>query len=377
MSCPLSYCIRNTGYALLNDYYYDAGTYNGYPSWSGQSNNYRIFYKTSTSQWCLSNVLDGTCLLSGKSPCTSECPDFYSGYINSGVCPTPTPSYTNCSILDFDSYFDCESFVCGTNTPTPTKTSTPTPTPTPTDFCSIVSVDATIEYVTPTATPTSTVTPTSSGVIVRDCNYSGDVTFNTVNEYINCPISKQFSDCYDPNIIYTTTNVIINPSGGNVAQYMVFNANVNGSTKCISYIGVTYDITGGDVISLNSGPYGFSNTGGCSSCSPTRTPTPTPTITPTITATMTQTPTMTQTKTPTKSVTPTMTQTKTPTKSVTPTKTSTPTATPTKTSTPTQTPTRTSTPTQTPTRTQTPTVTPSSTPEPGLCGMDGYTVDIN
>ena len=327
MSCPSTYCISNTSFSTYTDIYNSSGTYNGLDSWSGQSNGYHIFYNTGTTQWCLSNVLNGTCLLAGKTPCVSSCPDLFSGYLSSGTCPTPTPTPTvNCSVLDFNSYFDCVPSNFVTSTPTPTLTKTPTPTPTTTNFCGILKVDVTISNVTPSPTSTPTPTPTTSKTIQRDITFSGDVTFNTVNTSFNCPTSKQFSDCYNPNTIYSTTDVLIVPNGTPITQYMVFNALVDGSTKCISYIGETTDIIGGNTIKLNSNPLGYSNLGGCGFCQPTPTPTQTQTRTPFPTPSPTQTPrpTQTQTQTPT----PTLTQTITPTNSQTPTPTKTQTMTP-------------------------------------------------
>jgi len=328
MSCPTNYCVRNTSFSLYDDNFSTNGNYSGYPSWSGSSNGYFIYFKSGTTQWCLSNTLGGSCLLSGKSPCTTECPDLFSSYLSSGTCPTPTPTPTNnCSVLDFESFFDCSPIDFTTSTPTPTPTKTPSPTPTTTNYCGIVKVDADVVSITATPTPTPTVTPTTSRPVNRDCSFSGDVTFNTITTNINCPISKQFNDCYDPNIIYTTTDVLVNPAGGEITQYMVFNANVDGNTKCISYIGTTYDIIGGNTITLSTGPLGYSNLGGCTYCQPTRTPTPTPSETPPLTPS--QTPTVTQT--PTRTVTPT----KTPTQTKTPTPSYTRTPTPTQTMTPT------------------------------------------
>jgi len=329
MSCLSEYCISNTSFPSYNDNFSDNGTYDGYPSWSGITNGYFIYFKTTTTQWCLSNTLGGNCLLSGKSPCTSECPDLYGTYFSTGICLTPTPTPTNnCSVLDFESFFDCSPISFITPTPTTTSTPTPTTTPTTTNYCNIVKVDAEIFSVSSSPTPTPTMTPTSSRPVNRNCSFSGDVTFNTVNVNINCPISKQFSDCDEPNITYTTTDVLIVQGGSELSEYMVFNADVDGNTKCISYIGVTYDTIGGNSITLNSAPLGYSNLGGCTYCQPTRTPTPTPTgtpiPTPTPTPTMTNTPTMTQT--PTNTNTPTMSQT--PRTTPTPTTTQTPTSTP-------------------------------------------------
>ena len=329
MSCLSEYCISNTSFPSYNDNLSSNGNYDGYPSWSGYTNGYFIYFKTETTQWCLSNTLGGNCLLSGKSPCTSECPDLFGTYFSTGICLTPTPTPTNnCSVLDFESFFDCSPISYLTPTPTSTTTPTPTQTPTSTNYCNILNVDADIVSISSTPTPTPTPTPTSSRPVTRNCSFEGDVTFNTVNVNINCPISKQFSDCNEPNIIYTTTDVLTVQGGSELSQYMVFNAYVDGNVKCISYIGVTYDTIGGNSIELNTPPLGYSNLGGCTFCQPTRTPTPTPTgtpiPTPTPTPTRTQTPTPTGTPTPT----PTPTQTYTPTQTNTPTMSQTPTSTP-------------------------------------------------
>ena len=321
------YCLSNTGNVLYNDNYEESGLYNGKPHWIGVSNGLIIYYSIENTQWCLSESLDGPCLLSGKSPCTTTCPDLNGVYFGTGMCLTPTPSATNnCDILDFQSFFDCEFESTPTPTPTPTQTPTNTPTPSSTNYCSIVNVVATINSNSPTPTPTPTITPTTSGPIDRPCHFYGDATFNTVDELLNCPISKQFQDCFNGTMYYTPNNVT-NPSGGQITQFMVFNALVDGSYKCISYVGTTTQISGVNNIVLNQGPYGFSNLNGCSFCTagPPSTPTPTPT------------------------------------------KTSTPTPTPTKT------------PTPTPTITPTITPTPSSTPpvQPTLCGLSAYTYNIS
>lgn len=282
MSCSTDYCISNTGNSNYDDNYQNAGTYNGYDYYVGVSNGLYIYYSTGGTQWCLSMSLDGPCFLTGKSPCISECPDLNNAFLNEGFCITPTPTPTNnCDVLDFSSIFDCEFEPTPTPTPTPTQTPTNTPTPSSTNYCSIVGVDATIISFTPTPTSTPTNTPTSSGIINRPCQFYGDVTFNTVDESINCPISKQFQDCYNGTMYYTTNNVI-NPSGGTIDQYMVFNALVDGLTKCISYVGTTTQIIGVNNIILNSGPYGYSNLGGCISCVPTLIPTYSPTKAPTL-----------------------------------------------------------------------------------------------
>lgn len=261
------YCISDTNNPDYDDNYSESGLHNNKPYWIGESNGLYIYYSTGTTQWCLSSELDGPCYLFGKSPCTSLCPDFLSEYLSTGVCTTTTTIGPPCETFDFEAIFDCDI----PPTPSPTSTLTPTPTPTITpsspNNC-VVDVDVTIISYTPTPTPTPTLTPSKTPEITRPCHFYGDVTFNTVNEDINCPVSKQFQDCFNGTMYYTTNN-ITNPSSGEITEFMVFNATVDGLTKCISYVGITPIVSGVNNIILNSGPYGFSNLGGCSSCTPT------------------------------------------------------------------------------------------------------------
>ena len=277
-----NYCVSSTGNPSIDDNYITGGTYNSTYYWTGQTNGYFIYYSSGNTQWCLSSLLGGSCLLSGKSPCVSDCPDLCDTYFSIGICPTPTPTPTNnCNVLDFSAIFDCEYTPTPTPTPTVSVTPTITPTPTSTSICSIMEVDACISGYTPTPTPTMTPTPSSTPIITRPCSFSGDVTFNTINDIIICPSSKQFQDCYNGAMYYTTIP-LYNPSSGDITQFMVFNATVDGETKCISYVGINNEVSGVNNIVLNSGPYGYANLGECSLCEPTPTPTPTPSSTPII-----------------------------------------------------------------------------------------------
>jgi hypothetical protein len=157
-----------------------------------------------------------------------------------------------------------------------------TVTPTPTNYCSMVSVDATIDTYSPTPTPTPTMTPTSSGIITRPCNVLGDVSFTTLEGHIGCPSSKQFQDCVT-GMMYYTTELVPTPSGETLTEFMIFKSYVDGVLKCISFVGINENIIGVNTIELVEGPTGYSNLGECVLCdvvsSPT--PTPTPTMTPT------------------------------------------------------------------------------------------------
>ena len=292
MSCTGStYCLSNTGNNSINDNYLSGGTHNGNLYYTGVSNNLFIYYSSSNDEWCLSTALDGSCIMSGDSPGAPDCPDLSNFYFSTGTCPTPTPSPTSavdCSTLDFEAIFDCDVIPTPTPTPTPTTTPTPTVTPTPTDVCGGTDIIATIESITPTPTPTPTITPTSSSPIVRPCVFSGDVTFNVIDGQIVCPYSFEFQDCVN-GAIYLTTTQVSNPSGGDLEEFDIFNANVNDESRCISFIGLNLNEIGGDVINLISGPIGKSNLGDCIYCGPSPSVTPTSTVTPTPTPTPTST----------------------------------------------------------------------------------------
>lgn len=306
MPCPSSiYCISNTGVPLYNDSYEDTLTnYNGVQYYTGQTNGLFIYYSSGDTQWCLSDTLGGTCFLSGKSPCSTTCPDLCDELFTTGSCPTPTPTPTNnCSSLDFAALFDCDLPPTPSVTPTMTVTPTVTVTPTSSSLCPASFIDATIYSVSPTPTSTPTMTPTPSVMVERDCTFSGAVTYDIINDDIICPFSYEFQDCFYQGKKYYTFDSLENPSSGEISQFMVFNATVNGENKCIHYVGFNNQISGTDHITLLTGPYGLSSQGKCILCDIINTPTPTPTqtVTPTITLTptVTRTPSITPTNTPT------------------------------------------------------------------------------
>ncbi len=296
MSCSINYCINGTG--TYDGDYLSAGTHNGYDYFTGDT--YTIFYSTGSTCWCLSSVLDGSCLLFGKSPCLSECPDLCDEFFSEGSCPPPTPVPSGCTTIDFDVIFDCEV----TPTPSPTPTSTPTPTPTPSpspyDPCSGVSLSVSAITYTPTPTPTPTTTPTPSPEVTRPCNYTGLVIFNTLDDYIRCSDSKKFKDCYN-GFSYISNDVILAPGGGQPLVGFVYGATINGNEVCVTYLGLVTNTSGVDNITLNT-TYGLESEGNCQTCLlPSPTPTPTSSSTPTPTPTPTSSSTPTPTPTPTSS----------------------------------------------------------------------------
>lgn len=283
-SCPTIYCISNTG---IYDGVYDImpTTHNGYDYFTGNTSpTYYIYYNTgSTPSWCLSTVLDGPCLLFGKSPCLDNCPDFCDTFFVSGSCvPTPTPTVA-CDI-DFDAVFDC--YVTPTPTPTPSVTASPTPTPTPVptiDLCSGVTMIVSGFTYTPTPTPTLSPTPSPTPDVTRPCNFNGVVTFNTLDGYINCANSKKFIDCATGFEYFSTQTLFDSANNPLIVDY-VYGGYINGVSSCFIYVGLVDNISGIDQVIINN-EYGLSSEGSCLLCDvipvPTVTPTPTPTVTPT------------------------------------------------------------------------------------------------
>ena len=287
--CSPIYCVNNTGLGY-DDTFVSGGTYNGDTYFSGVSTD-NVIYFTTGGTWCLSTTLGGGCLLEGPYPCTSTCPDLCDDYVFSGNCPTPTPTPTvNCSVLDFSAIFDCEVTPTPSVTPTISVTPTRTPTPTPSNPCGGRAVNVTISGYTPTPTATQTPTPTKTPQITRPCSISGNVIYNTIEGDIICPMSKQFQDCFNGQMYYTTSPVPL-PSGGTLTKFAIYKADINGVSKCVSFIGINLSVIGTDIIDVTNGPLGFSNLNECYLCTPNVTVTPTISLTPSITPTRTPTPT--------------------------------------------------------------------------------------
>lgn len=118
-----SYCLF-TNYGDFKQYdgtYYNYGTYDNHSLFYApeiQTPSY-IYYNTGETRWCLSSCAGGSCLIYGKSPSYSLCPDFSPSMFGQ-VCPTPAPSQVSaCSTFDFSAVFDCAVLPFTTPTPTP------------------------------------------------------------------------------------------------------------------------------------------------------------------------------------------------------------------------------------------------------------------
>jgi hypothetical protein len=300
--CSFSaYCI-NTGLGTYSQYdgiYSAVGVYNTYLYYTGDTTPVSyLYYFTSVTldnRWCLSTSLGGSCILFGRTPCLSDCPDLDEGYFNTGICPSPTPTMTPHCQLDFSSIFDCNVIPTPTPTPTVTTTTTPTPTVTQSSPCP-VDADITINIFPPAAspTPTPTITPTSSGFC---SNVGGTITSNMLTGIISCDQVNKFELCRqspnDPVTYFYTSSSSYLPNGDSISANSIYTAYINGSpfVSCVTYIGLVANVGNESTVSLVNGPFND-----CTICFPSPTPTPSPTITPTLTKTPTPTPTPTQTK---------------------------------------------------------------------------------
>jgi hypothetical protein len=287
MPCSSVYCISGAG---IYDGNYGIGPtqINGYDYFTGDTSpTYYIYYNSGSTNpsWCLSTLINGPCLLFGKSPCLTSCPDLCDTFFGVGPCPTPTPTPTAFCNIDFDAIFDCGITPTPSPTPTVTPTTTPTPTPTPTNPCGGISLVVTAVTITATPSPTPSVTPTQTPEITRPCNFTGKVTFNTIDDFLRCAVSKKFRDCISGFLFYSS-DIILTEFGTLPSLGTVYRAVINDSSVCVVYDGQVENISGADDISLIE-TIGPESNGSCLNCFPiaSQTPTPTPTNTPTPTPT--------------------------------------------------------------------------------------------
>jgi len=329
-ACPFTdFCFYTTlpSFSGYNGNYDAAGTYNSRIYYSGDGITFAVIYYTG-DYWCLSTSLGGSCLLRGSYPCYSQCPDISANDFSGGICPTPTPTGVDCSIFNFNAYFDCDWEPLPTPTPSIACDDvnfiidsigvTPTPTPSG-NFCSGVGINFSLSGFTST-TPTVTLTP--SVTLTRTVSIGGSVTFEMLDETFSCVSAKVLTDCGTGEEFYTTDSLSF--LGTPVLIGMTMFVQVNGVDRCVIYSrndnNLSSNSTLGTIVQIYSS---------CEFCSTIPTPTPTTTSTPTNTPTSTAgiTPSVTRTQTPTPSITatngttppPTPTQTRTPTATQTPT----------------------------------------------------------
>jgi hypothetical protein len=245
----------------------------------------------------------------------------------------------DCSICDFNAYFDCDWEPLPTPTPSvpcddvnfEVSSLGVTPTPTPSgNFCSGVGINFSLSGFTST-TPTVTLTP--SVTLTRTVSIGGSVTFEMLDQTFSCVSAKVLTDCTTGEEFYTTDSLSF--LGTPVLVGITMFVQVNDVNRCVVYTRDDNNISSnsnlGAIVQIYSS---------CESCSPVPSPTPTitttptntptssTTVTPSVTATPTITPSPSSTLGTTPPPTPTQTRTPTPTNTITPSITSSPSPTP-------------------------------------------------
>jgi hypothetical protein len=294
-----------TSFTTLSGYsgnYSSTGlNYNSRLYYTGNGTTYGVIYYTGTN-WCLSDSLGGTCLLSGKIPCYSSCPDIAPSNFNNGICPTPTPSPQTCGILNFNAYFDCEY----TPPVTPTVSipcddvdfifvSTPgIPTPTPSPQY-VVGVDFEVIKMSQTPTPSITATPTPTPS--NRLQIEGIANFTFIDQQFQNSLTKVIVDCTTNQEYYVGNQLVSGTTTFNIDT--ILSISINTPTG-LQYLCVRYDR---DITNISPNSYIneiYEIYGDCNTCQirVTQTPTPTKTPTPTPTPTITVTPSITPSPTP-------------------------------------------------------------------------------
>jgi hypothetical protein len=238
--CPVEeYCLLTyfPDTELYDGTYYSAGTYNSRTYYSGDTGF--IYY--GNLQWCLSDTLGGSCILSGHYPYYGVCPDLCEDLFSSGTCVTTTSTTNPCNVFDFEAYFDCDVSTTTTTTIPCSATSVDvtfsayTTTTTTADPCIGVGGSITISgYTTTTTTaPTTTTTTTTRDVVV-----SGDVTYTLVETVFVCPGQTYwFQDCttlenyyVEPSTAFNSIDLFIN---------YVYNMDIDGNVSCYTFMGTS------------------------------------------------------------------------------------------------------------------------------------------
>ena len=246
------YCLQ-TGLSGLTTYdgeYLSAGTYNDKYYYTGGTEPGYLFYDG--SQWCLSDTLGGSCLITGPTPSNSVCPDLSSAFFYTGVCVTTTTTTSPCDVFDFEAYFDCD-YTTTTTTIIPCSgtamdITVSAYTTTTTTVCNVGGDFTMVRYTTTTTTPSITTTTTTLSVF-----FTGVVTYTLFDEVVTCPnVSYKFQDCEDETIFYYTTTqpkyLEVPVEIGEVVQVYL-----NTYLKCVTFLGAvnsSADSTLGTVISI-------------------------------------------------------------------------------------------------------------------------------
>ena len=238
--CPIDeYCLLTyfPTTELYDGTYYSGSTYLDRVVYSGDN---AVIYYTGT-YWCLSETLGGDCILHGKIPSSSICPDLCDEVFSSGTCVTTTSTTNPCNVFDFDAYFYCDVSTTTTTTIPCSATSIDvsfssyTTTTTTANPCIGVGGSISFSSYTTTTTTTGTTTTTTTS---RDLPVSGDVTFTLVETIFVCPgQTYQFQECNTNNMYYLEpSNIFVDVD---ILTNYAYNMTINGTQSCYTYIGVS------------------------------------------------------------------------------------------------------------------------------------------
>jgi hypothetical protein len=238
--CPISeYCLLTyfPTTELYDGTYYSAGTENERIFYTGDTG---VIYYTGT-YWCLSATQFGDCILHGKIPSSSICPDLCDEVFSSGTCVTTTSTTNPCNIFDFDAYFYCDVSTTTTTTipcsATSIDVSFSSYTTTTTTANPCIGVGGSISFSSYTTTTTTTGTTTTT-TAPRNLPVSGDVTFTLVETIFICPgQTYQFQECNTNNMYYLEpSNIFVDVD---LITNYAYNMTINGTQSCYTYIGVS------------------------------------------------------------------------------------------------------------------------------------------
>ena len=238
--CPISeYCLLTyfPTTELYDGTYYSAGTENERIFYTGDTG---VIYYTGT-YWCLSATQFGDCILHGKIPSSSICPDLCDEVFSSGTCVTTTSTTNPCNIFDFDAYFYCDVSTTTTTTipcsATSIDVSFSSYTTTTTTANPCIGVGGSISFSSYTTTTTTTGTTTTT-TAPRNLPVSGDVTFTLVETIFVCPgQTYQFQECNTNNMYYLEpSNIFVDVD---LITNYAYNMTINGTQSCYTYIGVS------------------------------------------------------------------------------------------------------------------------------------------
>jgi hypothetical protein len=289
---------NDPNFEYLDGTYYNYGEHNGNSYYWNPDNGYYIYYNDTDDTWCLSEYLDGPCILQGGS-CSSIFVNLCDDIVYpSGLPSTPPASANICDTFTFDAVFACITPpstpaasgaypVIPGQSPTPSATVsptvTPTVTPTTTQVCYGKDVSAsgtTITFVY-SQTPTPSVSPTPP---TYPDSVVGVVSYNTFENYMLCTTSKKLISCTTNEVFYVSGALPNIPIGGVVSVF------INNISYCVTYDSEVNQSPTHTLNSIESGDLIL-----CYYCTPESSPNPSPSATPTLTPTKTLTPTQSST----------------------------------------------------------------------------------